>query len=70
MELRKTQRERAELEKTLEKRLYDVRSDLYHAGERIKFIERSRIWKLRNQLAGLRKLFKRGQGEPSAARRP
>ncbi len=34
--------------------LYSVRSDLYHANEKISFYERSRLWKLRNALRSSR----------------
>lgn len=42
----------------LEEALYNVRSDLYHANARLQYVERSRIWKLRNRLQGIRTLLR------------
>ena len=36
--------------RNLEKDLYQTRSELYDANEKVSFVERSRIWKLRNAL--------------------
>lgn len=59
MESRTRQREISQLQKTV----FDLSSHLYHANERLQYLEKSRIWKLRNRLDTVRKLlsFQAGQ---------
>jgi len=55
MELRTAQRELARSEATL----YEVRSELYQAQSRIEYLERSRLWKIRNKLNDLRQILRK-----------
>jgi Uncharacterized protein conserved in bacteria len=53
MESRKTEYELAAVQNDLEQ----ARTDLYHANEHIKYVENSRLWKMRNKLRDIRRPF-------------
>ena len=55
---RKVQVDCSRTTETLEQTLYNVKSDLYHANARLQYIERSRVWKLRNKLQEFRTLLR------------
>jgi hypothetical protein len=55
---RKTELDCSRKTEALEQALYNARSDLYHANTRLQYIERSRIWKLRNRLQAIRTLLR------------
>ncbi len=58
METRLAQLERREAEKSMDRLLWGTRSDLYHAHQRIEFMERSRVWKLRDKLDAARRFLR------------
>lgn len=57
MESRKTESERQATQSALDQ----ARSELYCANEQIKYVENSRLWKMRNKLRGIRTNFPRSK---------